>query len=304
VFTHYFRLTHRGEDSRHRCRLLERLLARAAAPERISNWRVDAFRVIAPAGAFPGVGAAALCAAGGTADGSVFMATPVHYVAEMNNVRLASDGILRLSSAEALTLCDDFNRVWAGAGNRLTAGASGELFCVIDGSIAAATKDPEDALGLHIADYLPSAGADAPRLRQLMSEIEMWLFEHPVNLARRASAAPDVSGLWLWGGGPGLKCLPPIEGWTAGDDPLFKAWAARPESQSGAPAPAVIVIGAAPGTVEWQHAESRWLLPSAADLDAGRIARLQLSAGNRCYSVGRRRRWRFLRRRPWWESFA
>jgi hypothetical protein len=287
VFTHYFRLAHRGAVSRQRCRLLERLLARAAAPDLISDWRVDAFRVIAPASAVPGIGAAALCAAGGTADGSVFMATPVRYVAEMSNVRLAADGILRVSPAEAQTLCEDFNRVWAGAGSRLTAGGSGELFCAIDGAIAAATKDPEDVLGLHIADHLPS------------------LFEHPLNLARRASAAPEVSGLWLWGGGPGLKCLPPIEGWTAGDDPLFQAWAAKPESQSGARSgSAVIVIGAAPGTPEWQEAESRWLLPSAADLHAGRIARLQLSAGNRCFSVGRSRRWRFLRRRPWWESFA
>jgi hypothetical protein len=266
---------------------------------------VDAFRVIAAASAVPGIGAAALCAAGGAADGSVFMATPVRYVAEMSNVRLAADGILRVSPAEAQTLCEDFNRVWAGAGSRLAGCGSGELFCVIDGSIAASSKDPEDVLGLHIADYLPSGGAGAPRLRQLMSEIEMWLFEHPLNLARRASAAPEVSGLWLWGGGPGLKCLPPIEGWTAGDDPLFQAWAAKPESQSGARSgSAVIVIGAAPGTPEWQEAESRWLLPSAADLHAGRIARLQLSAGNRCFSVGRSRRWRFLRRRPWWESFA
>jgi hypothetical protein len=303
VFTHYFRLAHRGEVDRHRSRLLERLLARAAAPDLIGNWRVDAFRVIAPASAVPGVGAAALCAAGGTADGSVFMATPVHYVAEMSNVRLAADGILRLSAAEALTLCEDFNRVWAGAGSRLLAGG-GDLFCAIDGEIAAATSDPELMLGLHIAEHLPSGGAGAPRLRQLMSEIEMWLFEHPVNLARRACAAPALSGLWLWGGGPGLKCLPPIEGWTAGDDPLFKAWAAKPSQSGTRLGAAVIVIGAAPGTPEWQDAESRWLLPSAADLDAGRIARLQLSAGNRCFSVGRSRRWRFLRPRPWWESFA
>jgi hypothetical protein len=304
VVTHYFRFSHRGAVNRHRCRLLEVLLARAAPPALTPDWRVDAFHVIAPASSMPGVGAAALCAAGSMADGAVFMATPVHCVAEMSDVRLASDGILSLSPSEALTLCGDFNRVWAGAGVRLLAGRSGELFCAIDAAIDAASSDPEDVRGRHIADHLPT-GAGAPRLRQLMSEIEMWLFEHPVNLARRAGAAPVVTGLWLWGGGAGLDSLPQVEGWTAGDDPLFKTLAPRRERPSGMPpTSAVIVIAAEPGTENWRAAESRWLEPSVGDLHAGRIARLALSAGDRCFSVGRRGRWRFVRRRPWWESFA
>jgi hypothetical protein len=66
----------------------------------------------------------------------------------------------------------------------------------------------------------------------------------------------------------------------------------------------VVVIGAEPGSADWQVAQSRWLEPSVADLRAGRIGRLELSSGNRCFSVGSGGRWRFLLRRPWWESFA
>jgi hypothetical protein len=303
VSTHYFRFTHRGAGNRQRARLLEGLLARADAPAVVTDWRADAYRVIAPkAAARPGLGAAALCAEPGSVDAaSVFIATPVHYIAEMSNVRLASGGILSLSREEVDELAADFNRVWHDAGIRLICRRRTHLFCLTDRVLDAETRDPEDVLDRHIADYLP-AGADAPRLRRLMSEIEMWLFEHAVNRTRIASAAPAVSGLWLWGGGPALASLPTVEGWTAGTDVFFEAFGAN----SGADrASGVVVIDEEPGSEAWRDIESRWLERSLDDLNSGRISRLDLSAGGRCFSLtGRwnRRPWR--RRRPWWEAFA
>jgi hypothetical protein len=306
---HYFRLAHRGAVNRLRSRLLERMLARADAPTAVSDWRADAFRVIAPpTTAMPGVGAAALFAERGPVTAaSVFIATPVHYVAEMSNVRLAADGILSLRQAEAEALAADFDRVWKDAGIRLLNSRCANLFCVVDQPTLATTCDPEDVLGRRIENHLP-IGAAAPRLRQLMSEIEMWLFEHPVNRLRLEDGAPAVNGLWLWGGGPALTSLPPVDGWTAGDDVFFKAFAARADVHAGAGESAnsgVAVIAAQPGSDAWRGVESRWLEPSWADLAAGRIARLDLSAGNRCVSLRARARWRFWRRpRPWWESVA
>jgi hypothetical protein len=128
-----------------------------------------------------------------------------------------------------------------------------------------------------------------------MSEIEMWLFQHAVNQSRSANTAAAVNGLWLWGGGSALASLPPVDGWTAGDDPFFNAFAARPEA----------FPGAASGVVVTADIESPRLERSLADLRSGRIARLDLSAGNRCFSVGTRWNWRGWRRhRPWWEYFA
>jgi hypothetical protein len=303
VSIHYFRFTHRSAGSRQRARLLERLLARADTPTVVTDWRADAFRLIAPQSAsMPGVGAAAVCAEQGVVNAaSVFIATPVHYVAEMSNVRLAADGILSLSRPDADALAADFNRVWHDAGIRLVSGRSQTpLFCLTDRALDVATRDPEDVLDRHIENYLPS-GADAPRLRQLMSEIEMWLFEHPVNRTRSTGAAPAVNGLWLWGGGSALASLPPVEGWTGGEDPFFKSFSVS----RTVPASGVIVIDAEPGTDAWRDAESRWLESSFADLRAGRIARLDLSARDRCFSVKGRWNWRpWRRRRPWWEYLA
>ena len=81
----------------------------------------------------PGVAAAALFADQGIVAGaSVLMATPVHYLAEMNNVRLPAGGILSLHPAEAEALAGDFNRVWHDAGIRLLIGRGTALYCVAD----------------------------------------------------------------------------------------------------------------------------------------------------------------------------
>lgn len=301
--THYFRFNSRDAVNRERSPLLERLLARADVLSEGGDWRADAFRVIAPdVTPLPGIAAAAVCAERGPVHaGSVFIATPVHYLAEMSNVRLAADGILALHQAETEALALDFNRVWHDAGVRLLAGRGALLYCLFDQPLAATTLDPEEVLDRHIASHLPS-GAAAPRLRQLMSEIEMWLFEHAVNQARIAEGAPVVNGLWLWGGGPPLTSLPQVLGWTAGDDVFFNAFAAEP--QGGARA-GVVVSVAQPGTAAWREVESRWLERSVADLRAGRIARLELSVGKRCWRVGARWQWRLWRRlRPWWEHCA
>jgi hypothetical protein len=103
-----------------------------------------------------------------------------------------------------------------------------------------------------------------------------------------------------------------VNGWTAGADPLFNAFAARLEPSRAAAGPSVpphaagvVVMAAEPGTEEWRDLEARWLVGSLADLRAGRIERVDLSAGQRCFSVGARWHWRRWRRRlPWWEWFV
>ena len=320
--SYYFRFTHRGAGAGRRCELLERLLARAAAISAVTDWRADAFRVIAePSSSMPAVAAAALFAEQGRVDAaSVFIATPVHYAAEMSNVRLPADGVQSLRACEAEALAVDFNRVWSESGIRMLSGRSANIFCLFEHAIEAATHDPEDLLDQLIDEYLP-IGAGASRLRQLMSEIEMWLFEHDVNRMRTAAAANSVSGLWLWGGGPALKSLPAVHGWAAGNDPLFKAFAGKEKSLPSDSAPGqfprgtgeaanrvrsgVVVVAEEPGTEGWREIESQWLGRALEDLRRGRVGRLDLSAHNRCFSVRRHWSWRlWRRRRPWWESLA
>ena len=62
------------------------------------------------------------------------------------------------------------------------------------------TSPPDAALGKPLIAHLPR-GADAARWRRWQSEMQMLLFDHPVNRARESEGRPPVNYVWLWGGG-------------------------------------------------------------------------------------------------------
>jgi len=66
-----------------------------------------------------------------------------------------------------------------------------------------ATTSISQAAGQHIDPLLPSGG-DAMQWRTLLNEVQMLLFDHPVNQARELRGEPVINSVWLWGGG----CLP------------------------------------------------------------------------------------------------
>lgn len=211
--------------------------------------------------------------------------------------------MLSLSPQDAAALAADFNRVWNNAGISLSAGRSAGLYCLFDRALDVATRDPEDVRGRHIDGYLPE-GRDAQALRRLMSEIEMWLFEHAVNARRAMQGLPVVNGFWLWGGGVPLASLPKVRGTSAGEDVFFDAFKAD-ESGDDESGGKVITVRASPGSDDWAQVESQWLEPALQNLKSGRISRLVLSGGSVCFSVSARGGWRFWRRpTPWWESFG
>ena len=63
-------------------------------------------------------------------------------------------------------------------------------------------------------DYLPS-GENTAMHRNLLSEIEMALHEHEVNLEREANGDLPINSLWLWGGGTAPEQI------TRAQPPLF-----------------------------------------------------------------------------------
>jgi len=62
------------------------------------------------------------------------------------------------------------------------------------------TSSPDAALGKPLIAYLPR-GADAARWRRWQSEMQMLLFEHPVNRLRETSRRSPINYVWMWGGG-------------------------------------------------------------------------------------------------------
>jgi hypothetical protein len=303
VPSRFLRFKLRGSSEPGRAPLLERLLACADETVISADWRADAFAVLAPGAALPSIAPLALRAAGSgqpavaQAAAWVCLATPVHYHAELSNVRFAGDGILSIDAAEATMLARDFDTVWSGGGVHLSA-VSDRLYCGFDSALHVTTQDPEAARGQHLESFL-AAGPDAARLRRLMSELEMWLFDHAVNQNRRKQSLLTISGLWLWGGGAPLATLPVVSGGASGEDVLVAAFPAGSDRVAD-----VMVVDAAPGALGWRDMESRWLEPTLADLGRGRSTRLDLSAGGKRFLLSARWRRRFWRRaRPWWEYF-
>jgi hypothetical protein len=218
----------------------------------------------------------------------------------MTSIGMAADGLLEIEPLEADALVADFNLVFAGGGVSLERGRDALLLCRFDAPLRVTTSAPEEAAGHDLWAYLPR-GDDATRLRSLTSEIEMWLFDHAVNRRRREMQQPAISALWLWGEGAADAELPTLSGWTAGDDPLFGSLA--PTSRyPGASTSGVVAVPDWPGSPSWRDVEEHWLAPALADLRAGRLSSIELSARRRCVRLNARALRRFWRRaRPWWE---
>lgn len=69
-------------------------------------------------------------------------------------------------------------------------------------------------IGQDMRAWLPT-GADAGWWRQLLNEIQMLLFEHPVNLHREASGLDTVNSIWL----SGVGTWPAV--WSSAIDRLY-----------------------------------------------------------------------------------
>jgi hypothetical protein len=132
-----------------------------------------------------------------------WMATPVHLVASLTSLHLDRRSVLRLGAEDAATLAAEFHRVFHDSGFELQPLESGDFLLFGPRLPLTDMSEPARAMGASIADA-QRAGAVDPTLRRLGAEIEMWLYSHTVNDARRGRGELPVTGLWLWGAGPAL----------------------------------------------------------------------------------------------------
>jgi hypothetical protein len=174
---------------------LELFLARAGAREP-ADWR----EWICRAAGFPqalAVAPVSRCADQLPKAGQWWLANPVHLEAGLDHVRLARQ----------LTLApDEWLELEAGIPGVLDPvlsfeGSSGaNAYLLAQRELDAGTFDPAKAVGNDVHGYLPG-GADCALLTRVMTELQMWLHSHPLNLKREQRGLPPANGLWIWGGG-------------------------------------------------------------------------------------------------------
>ena len=294
-----------------RLAVLERCLARAERePLATGGWRSWlAGQLGAPA-------------ADAMASTGCWFATPVHYVAGLDTLRLHPDGLLRLSLQTQQQLAADFAKVFADTGWRLLPTDARDL--LLQGpALDAEAPDPALFRGQSARDAAPRGGGSAP-LRQLQSEIEMWLHESGVY-GTTQSPPLKINGLWLWGrwlapqlfsaasaAADGSRTVSESRAQVYADDLGARASAAAagvahfglPERWPAdeRPGDRYVVITVQGMNVSQQMAEleQRWLQPALAALSAGQITTLELVCGLRHWRLNAGERWRFWRRRSHW----
>ena len=259
-------------------------------------------------------GGVAASALGRTDARHYWLATPVHYVAGIDTLRLHPAGVLRFSDAEQASLAEDFARTFDGSGWELLATGHRDLLLAGPPQQPFDTLDPVSLLGQDPAAGWSRTQAAAP-LRRLAAEVEMWLHGHALNHQREAAGQLAATGLWFWGGGAqpaALRARAPGQLWA--DDAFAQGlWQllgadaqALPDDLMAAPfvAEDLTVLWPLPGddaVGALQRLERHWLAPALQQLQRGQRATLCLVAGGCSWTLTRPKLRRFWRRsQPWW----
>ena len=130
----------------------------------------------------------------------VLRADPAYQQIDMNNATLANPAELALSDDECAALQQTLNSHFADDGIRFEHCNSSRWYCHFDELPEITTVPVSAAIGRDVAECRPT-GADARAWRSKLAEIEMLLFEHPINSARQERGQLPVNTLWLWGEG-------------------------------------------------------------------------------------------------------
>ncbi len=126
-------------------------------------------------------------------------ADPVNLVVQRDSVRL--DRIVNdLDVADAAALIAALNAHFSGDGLRFHAPEPQRWLVKIDQPQHIETSPADVALGKEVLPFLPR-GPDGARWRGWQNEMQMLLFDHPINRDRESSRRPTVNSVWLWGGG-------------------------------------------------------------------------------------------------------
>jgi hypothetical protein len=127
--------------------------------------------------------------------GYYLYAAPVHLVLQRDTFSLAA--VLTLNIEESAVLTTALNKQFEADG-LMFFWHQDKWFLHLNNNPNITTHAPKAALNKAIGAYLP-AGAGAMQWAAFTNEIQMLLFEHPINQAREASGLPAINSIWCYG---------------------------------------------------------------------------------------------------------
>jgi hypothetical protein len=202
---------------------LERWLARAdlardPAPD-AETWLARRFGLAeAP------VAPVTLAADDAPAEGAWLRADPVYARAERDTMVLHDATVLEVTSAEADALIAALQGHFAGDGLEFRAPFPDRWYVRVPEGELPRTTPLARALGRDTFGLLPE-GTGRINWLSTITEAQMLLASHPVNLAREAARRPPVNSVWFWGGGHVPRVEAPPYASVHSDDPFARGLA-------------------------------------------------------------------------------
>jgi hypothetical protein len=124
-------------------------------------------------------------------------AAPVHLVLQRDTFSLAEPAPLALNQQESDALTSALNKHFAGDGISFF-WHENTWFLRLENNPNIQTHAPQASLNKAVGAYLPT-GDGAIAWASLTNEIQMLLFEHPINQARDAKNLPAINSIWCYG---------------------------------------------------------------------------------------------------------
>lgn len=127
-------------------------------------------------------------------------ADPTHIQVTHNAAYYMGYHDLNLKSAEINSLLEAINIFLAQDNMQLYAPQAEQWYLHCQQKPDIFTRAPSEVIGHNIHEYLPK-GMAHHRWHHLFTELQMLLYQHPVNVARRSQRQLEINSLWFWGCG-------------------------------------------------------------------------------------------------------
>lgn len=246
----------------------------------------------------------------GTLDQAHWLRTdPVHIRIQQDRLILLGSELLELHPEEAAALCTDLHAHFGEAFHPLPLQPE-RWYWRMEQDPQMETTPLSLAVGRPIDTLLPR-GSDAMKWRTLLNEIQMLLFNHPVNQQREARNLPMINSVWLWGGGCASPAVSVSGQFYCPDAHLRSvaqqlgmptpAWTGRPEeldSDGLVLLNQLQAFGQYGDVLGWRAAakelDELWLAPL---IRSGVALRIEDPVTGNALDFSPRNRWKFWRRR-------
>ncbi|BCL75135.1 hypothetical protein JHS3_08710 [Jeongeupia sp. HS-3] len=249
-------------------------------------------------------------------------ADPVHLRADRDRLLLLDTKHFSLAQSEADGLCAGLNKLYRDDGFRFIAATPTRWYLRLPADPGLSWSSIDEALGRDVREHLPK-GEAAMKWHGLLNEIQMCMYNAPVNDARVAAGQPAIQSIWPWGGGmfpPADKPVAPAQV-VRSDLPLVNALV-QLGGGVAKPAPARFDDVFADGVVvldtlregnlygdahawlsAWLALEAEWFAPALAALKTGELSELAISMPEAGFAVKvtKASLWKFWRKpkQPW-----